>query len=57
MSYKIVCMNCGRLFPLWDRHEKTIKCLFCSARGKNPYYVPSKKVNPEKVFMKLEEDE
>jgi hypothetical protein len=42
---------------VWDRHKKTIKCPHCDAEGKNPYYVAPVKIKPEKVFMKLEEDE
>lgn len=57
MANKILCMNCGRPFPVWDRHKKTIKCPHCDAEGKNPYYVAPVKIKPEKVFMKLEEDE
>lgn len=57
MTLKILCIHCGRHFIVWDIHEKIIKCPHCDAEGKNPYYVPPKKVDPEKVFVRFDEEE
>jgi DNA-directed RNA polymerase subunit RPC12/RpoP len=57
MTHKIICMNCGRLYLLWDIHEKTIKCPYCDVKGKNPYYVKPENHNPNTVFQKMDDDE
>lgn len=51
---KIICMRCGRPFPVWDVHKKNVECPFCDAKGKNPYYVKPKRIKPENMFRKFE---
>ena len=50
MNKKVICMNCGRPFQIWNIHDKYVNCPFCNAQGKNPYYVEPKKISPEKEF-------
>ena len=55
MDEKVICMNCGRPFPIWYIHEKTVKCPFCSAKGDNPHYIKPEKIDPKSVFQKFDE--
>jgi len=50
---KVICARCGRAFDVWTTIEKNIKCPFCSAEGKNPYYKKPEKIDPSKMFIKM----
>jgi len=50
---KLICMNCGRPFRVWDIHEKKVQCPFCDVKGNNPHYIKPKKIRAENMFQKF----
>ena len=48
-----ICLNCGRVFRVWDVTEKKCECPFCNAKGDNPYYRKPEKISQSKMFVKL----